>query len=60
MGTSSSSVAFDGVPAGSVSLISASKLKAAVPAGAGSGPITVTNTAAPAGSVSSAGAFAGG
>jgi subtilase family serine protease len=58
--TSSSSVAFNGVPAGSVSLISASKLKAAVPAGAGSGPITVTNTAAPAGSVSSAGAFAGG
>jgi hypothetical protein len=57
--TSSSSVAFNGVPASSVSFISSKKLKAAVPASAGSGPITVTNTAAPAGTVTSAGSFAG-
>ncbi len=55
--TNSSSVAFNGVPATSVSFISQSKLKAAVPAGAGTGAITVTNTTAPTGTVSSAVGF---
>jgi hypothetical protein len=58
--TATSTVAFNGVPAASVSFISPTKLKAAVPAAAGSGPITVTNTAAPIGTVSSAGSFVGG
>ena len=54
--TSSSTVAFDGTPA-SFTFISAKKLKATIPAGAGSGPITVTNNLAPAGTVSSALSF---
>jgi hypothetical protein len=51
------SVSFDGVPAGSVSFVSSSKLKATVPAGAGTGTITVTNASPPVGTVSSAGSF---
>ncbi|HUA73595.1 MAG TPA: IPT/TIG domain-containing protein [Solirubrobacteraceae bacterium] len=55
--TASSTVAFAGAPAGQVTFLSAKKLKAVVPAGAGSGPIEVTNTAAPAGTVQSAASF---
>lgn len=55
--TSSSSVSFDGVPAASVTFNSSTKLTVAVPAGAGAGPITVTNTTAPLGTVSSAAGF---
>jgi len=54
--TSSATVAFAGTP-GTVTFVSAKKLKASPPAGVGSGPITVTNTSAPAGTVSSAQAF---
>lgn len=56
--TPSASVSFDGVAAGAVEYLSAKKLRATVPAGAATGAITVTNTAAPAGAVSSAAAFA--
>jgi len=52
----SSVVRFDGVAA-TVTSVSPTKLKATVPAGAGTGPITVTNTTAPAGTVSSAGNY---
>jgi hypothetical protein len=55
--THSSQVSFAGVAATSVQYVSASKLSAIVPAGASSGPITVTNTTAPAGTVSSAASF---
>jgi IPT/TIG domain len=55
--TSSSTVAFAGTPAASVTFLSKSKLKATVPAGALSGPITVTNTSEPAGTVRSAATF---
>ncbi len=58
--TGSSSVKFNGVSAGSVTFVSSTKLKATVPAGAGTGPITVTNTAAPAGTVGAASSFAAG
>ncbi len=54
--TPSSSVQFDGVSAASVTYFSAKKLRAIVPAGAGTGPITVTNET-PAGTVSSATLF---
>jgi hypothetical protein len=54
--TPSSSVQFDGVPAASVVYLSAKKLRAYVPAGAGTGPITVTNETPP-GVVSSAASF---
>ncbi len=54
--TPSSTVAFDGTPA-VVSSESAKKLKVTVPAGAATGPITVTNTTAPAGTVTSAANF---
>jgi hypothetical protein len=53
---SSSQVSFDGTPA-TVLSGSAKKLKVSVPAGAGSGPITITNSTAPAGTISSASAF---
>jgi subtilisin family serine protease len=53
----SSSVSFHGVPATSVTYVSATKLKATVPSGVGVGAITVTNAAAPVGSVSSAANF---
>jgi hypothetical protein len=52
--SSSATVAFAGVPATQVTVDSAKKLTAVVPAGAATGPITVTNTASPAGTVSSA------
>jgi hypothetical protein len=52
----SSKVGFAGTPA-TVKSASPTKLKVLVPAGAAGGPITVTNTAAPAGTVSSASAF---
>ncbi len=51
---SSSSVSFDGVPAAGVTDLSAKKLRATVPAGAGTGAITLSNSAAPLGTVSSA------
>ena len=51
-------VSFGGVQATSVGLSSSKKLKVVVPAGALSGPVTVTNTQAPAGSVQSASSFA--
>jgi hypothetical protein len=54
---SGSRVSFDGTPATTVSFVSSKRLKATVPAGAGTGTITVTNTTAPLGTVSSAGAF---
>ncbi len=55
--TPSSTVAFDGTPASTVTFVSATKLKAVLPASAASGPITVTNAAAPAGTVASAASF---
>ncbi|HEY5389158.1 MAG TPA: IPT/TIG domain-containing protein, partial [Solirubrobacteraceae bacterium] len=55
--TPSSSVSFGGVAAGSVTFVSAKQLDATVPAGATSAQITVTNTAAPVGTVESAAAF---
>jgi hypothetical protein len=55
--TPSSTVAFDGTPASAVAFVSATKLKAVLPAGAASGSVTVTNTAAPAGTVASATSF---
>ena len=54
--TPSSSVTFDGVPAASVTYVSAKKLKVIVPGGAGTGPIAVTNESPP-GTVFSAQAF---
>jgi hypothetical protein len=56
--TPSSSVSFGGVAASSVTFVSAKQLDASVPPGATSAPISVTNTAAPAGTVKSAAAFA--
>ena len=46
-------MAFDGTPASSVTYVSASQLQAALPSAATTGPITVTNTAAPTGTVRS-------
>jgi len=54
---SSTAVSFHGVPAASVTYVSATKLKASVPAGVGAGAISVTNTVAPVGTVSSATSF---
>jgi hypothetical protein len=54
---SSSTVAFGGVQATSVTVSSKSKIKATVPAGALAGPITVTNGSAPVGTVRSAATF---
>ncbi len=53
----SSQVSFGGVAAASVVYESAKKLKATVPAGARAGAITVTNTVAPVGTVTSAKRF---
>ncbi len=53
---SSSKASFAGTPA-TISKLAAKKLKVIVPAGAVSGAITVTNTAAPVGTVSSASPF---
>jgi Phosphoesterase family/IPT/TIG domain len=52
--TSTATVKFHGVPATVASRTLPSRLVAVVPASATSGPITVTNTAAPAGTVTSA------
>jgi IPT/TIG domain len=52
----SSAVAFAGTPASIVSS-TAKKIRVHVPAGAGTGPIEITNTTAPAGTVLSATAF---
>jgi hypothetical protein len=54
---SNSGVSFAGRAAASVTYVSATELKATVPSGASAGAITVTNTKAPAGTVSSAGSF---
>lgn len=52
--TSTSTVKFHGTAAASVAFVSSTQLTAVVPSGATTGAITVTNTAAPAGTVSSA------
>jgi len=57
---SSSRVSFGGVPAAGVTYLSSTKLKATVPTGAGTAAISVTNTAAPTGTVSSASSFTAG
>ena len=51
------SVSFGGVAATSVKRSSAKSLKVIVPPGAVSGPVTVTNTVSPVGSVQSAASF---
>ncbi len=51
---SSSAVKFNGVAASSVTHVSATQLKATVPSTATTGPITVTNTTVPTGTVRSA------
>jgi hypothetical protein len=53
---SSSTVSFDGTPA-TVTSESSTKLKVVIPAGASTGPLRITNTAAPLGTVSSAQSF---
>jgi IPT/TIG domain len=53
----SSSVSFGGDPSLSVTHVSSTKLRAVVPAGAGTGSLTVTNTAAPLGTVAAASSF---
>jgi hypothetical protein len=55
--TKSSSVSFNGTAATSVTYVSSTKLKATVPSGATTGSISVTNTAAPVGTVSSSAHF---
>lgn len=55
--TATSTVKFNGTPASAVVFVSSGELQATVPSGATTGPITVTNTAAPVGTVSSAGKF---
>ncbi len=55
--TAGSSVTFDGVGSSQVTYVSPKLLEAVVPAAAASGTIAVTNTAAPAGTVLSAGSF---
>src|SRR5271166_5200568 len=54
---SSSAVSFAGIPASSVTYVTPTKLKATVPAGAGTGAITVSNTQPPLGTVSSAASY---
>ena len=56
--TPSSTVSFGGAAASSVTFVSSKQLDAIVPAGATTGQVAVTNTAAPAGTVESAAAFA--
>ncbi len=53
----SSKVSFNGLAATSVTFVSATKLKATVPAEASTGALTVTNTATPVGTVTSATSF---
>jgi IPT/TIG domain len=55
--TPTSTVSFHGVPATSVTYVSATTLKAVVPAGASTGLIGVTNSGIPVGSVTTAGSF---
>jgi hypothetical protein len=55
--TPTSTVSFHGIPATSVTYVSATTLKAVVPAGAATGLIAVTNSSAPLGSVTTAGSF---
>jgi subtilase family serine protease len=55
--TKSSAVSFGGVSSASVTYVSSTKLKATVPAEGASGTISVTNTAAPVGKVTSAKSF---
>jgi hypothetical protein len=55
--TPTSTVSFHGVPATSVTYVSATTLKAVVPAGASTGLIAVANSIAPVGSVTTAGSF---
>jgi hypothetical protein len=55
--TRSSAVRFNGVPATRVAYVSSRRLIAIAPHRAGTGPITVTNARAPAGTVSSAGSY---
>ena len=55
--THSSTVSFNGVAATNTTYVSSTKLTAVTPPGVGSGAITVTNTAAPAGTVSSASSY---
>jgi uncharacterized repeat protein (TIGR01451 family) len=54
----SSTVAFGGTAAASVTYVSATDLTATVPADAPPGPITVTNTTTPTGTATSAGSYA--
>jgi uncharacterized repeat protein (TIGR01451 family) len=56
--TPSSTVAFGGTAAASVTYVSATDLTATVPADAPPGPITVTNTTTPTGTATSAGSYA--
>ncbi len=53
----SSLVKFNGVAASGASVVSSTSIKVKVPAGATTGPISITNTAAPAGTVRTAGSF---
>ncbi len=55
--TPGSSVSFGGVTAGEVSFVSPTRLKVVVPTAAVSGPITLTNASAPAGTIASAASF---
>jgi len=55
--TNSSTVSFGGVKAAGVTYVSKTRLKATVPAEGGSGAISVTNSAAPVGTVTSATSF---
>ena len=55
--TSNSSVKFNGVAASAVTFVSATKLTAKVPPTATDGPITVTYTTAPIGTVRSANSY---
>jgi hypothetical protein len=54
---SKSTVKFNGVAASPVTFVSSSELQATVPSTATTGPITVTNTTSPVGSVKSASSF---
>jgi hypothetical protein len=55
--TPGSTVKFNGTTATTVSYLSSGEVKATVPAGATSGPITLTNTSSPTGTVRSAGTY---
>ena len=55
--TPGSTVRFNGTVAASVSFVSSGEVRATVPAAASSGPVTLTNTSAPAGSVRARDAF---